>query len=262
MFDQRMINDVVRMTDRLLGAEEFKAYIRDFSDTVAHMYGNIDDPALMIVLNRALLLSINDGDGYETLVDLYMRMWAGIYDRSELFVDYNIMDYPEIKENNEFHDVRDEHLLRDIAIQWIENDTNLRGISLKIFCLDITGWIDHIQGPEFRAVLARIRDCMRNNIVVFRIPAVDEMTLCRVKDAISWYINVDDVYCPPHSLDDYLKFGMNKLKKKDIELDENACAVFRELIQQAQKDPYFWGFRTVNRIIDDMMMSAMRGSCE
>ena len=262
MFDQRMINDVVRMTDRLLGAEEFKRYIRDFSDTFAHMYGNIDDQAMMIIFNRALLLSVNDGDGYETMVDLYMRMWAGIYDRSEIYIDYNVMDYPELKDNPEFRDIREEHILREIAIQWIENETNLKSVSMRIFCLDISGWIDHIQSEEFRAVLARIRDNMHNKVIVFRIPAVDETTLCRVKDAISWYINVDEVYCPPHSLDDYCNFGLKKLKEKDIVLEGNAEAYFRELIQEAQKGPYFWGFRTVNRLIDDIMINTMRGSCQ
>ena len=262
MIDKKMLDEVLEKTDRLFGLEEFKNYIKDFSDSYNHMGTRIDEQALMIIFSRALLLSINDGDGYETLAGLYMKMWAAICDREELFIDYNVLEYPDTKDKSDYHDERDVHLRRDLVLQWLEEETTLNDLGLKIFCLDISAWIDNIQGAEFRAVLSRLSHAMRNNIILFRIPAVDEMTLGRVKDAISWYINVDDVYCPPHSLDDYYNYALKKFSERNIVLDEDAHACLRELIHQVQRRPNFWGFRSVKKLVDDIMMNTIRGICE
>lgn len=247
------INDALRKAGQLKGKEEFKALMKNYAKVFIHMYGKVDPECEMFVFRRALLLSIDKENGCEELVELYAKLWEGFLDRSNMTINYHKLAMPELLL------MKPGTTLRDAVLEDFGNDleNSLRSPMLKVCCIDISEWIDKITGDAFRAVLSRLRYYMSNNILVFRIPAVDENMLKKIKEAIGWYINVDEVYSQPDSQENYLEYGLKCLEEKDIELDEGAQRIFRELIDQAQKKPDFWGFKTIDRLVNDIVLRAL-----
>ncbi|MCR5324739.1 MAG: hypothetical protein K6E85_15895 [Lachnospiraceae bacterium] len=253
MNNSNMIDDVIRMTGRLNGKDEFKTFINNYAGVFRHMFGKVDPECEMFVFRRALLLSIDEGNGYEKLVELYTKLWEGFLDRVEMTTWYHKLKMPDLGE------MRIGISLRDAVLDDFKNSLEVKLYSpvMKTVCIDITEWIDKIESDAFRAVLSRLRYYMSNNILIFRVPAVDENTLGRIKEAINWYITTDEVYSPPDSQENYFEYGLKCLEEKEIELDEGAKRVFRELIDQAQKRNDFWGFKTIDRIVDDITIRAL-----
>ena len=250
------ITDVIEMADSLQGKNEFKEYIRNLADGYVHMQDGIDPDSQMFVFRRALLVSVDDGEGYDQILEIYSKLWAAFLKRTDLSIEKYKLDYPDMSE------IKPQYTLRHVALEMyseIEMSV-LQSPMLKVFCLNISDWIDKTDVDAFRAILARTRNYMNNNFIVFRIPAVDEPTLQKVKESISWFMNVDEVFCPPESQDDYFEYGIGCLKAKDIELDDGAKEIFRELIEQAKKKPDFWGYKTIERITEDITIRALWGS--
>ena len=253
MRDLNKINEALRRASDLKGKEEFKTLMKYYAKIFIHMYGKVEPECEMFVFRRALLLSIDKENGCEELVEIYAKLWEGFLNRLDLTINYHTLKMPEMMAT------KPGTTLRDAVLEDFENqiESSLRTPVLKICCIDISEWIDKITEDAFRAILSRLRQYMHNNLMVFRIPAVDENTLKNIKEAIGWYINVDEVYSQPDSQENYLDYGLKCLEEKDIELDEGAQVIFRELIDQARKRPDFWGFKTIDRLVNDIVIRAL-----
>ena len=214
-----------------------------------HMYG-----CEQFVFERALLFSINDGDGLHTQLQLLGKLWEGILLLNSMPVIYRELRLPDRMEIINTEKLSD----RDIVLSNIEADELLYVPCKQILCLDITQWIDRVESSEFRAVLSRLRDTTEDQLIVFRVPAVDDQALERLREAIGWFFNVDIVYTPPCSLDDYYAYALQKMEKRGLEADEEALAALRRALELRRSDSGFWGFHSVDILIDDLIFAALQ----
>ncbi len=239
--------------DSLIGAEELKRYVNELCALYERIDG-INKDNIDILYDRALLLSINEGDGLETWLEVISGIWKLLLDDDYLPVKRYELKLPKLSDVKEMNMASD----RDIVLNTIENDYILESFEGRRFlCMDITKWVDDIESPAFRAVLSRLRLSLKDQFVFFRIPAVDEVTFRRVKEAIGWFMNVDGLYCPPYGLDDYLDYGMGRLRKQGIKTEAGVEELFREIIAGEKRDRNFCGFKTVRCLADNMVLSAV-----
>ncbi len=237
----------------LIGAEDLKKYI----DKTKALFLAFEDREKDMLDNRAVLMSINEGDGLRTWLFYIRGMFRKMWDE-EIEVKYYELKIPDLMDatNSKYTSKR------DIVLGLLDEDDivdlkYINGMGFRILCMDITKWIDNVESAEFRAVLSRLRATLGSQFVIFRIPAVDAVTLKRVKGAIEWFMNVDAIYCPPYSIEDYYSYGIKLMEERGIEADDRVREILRDLIERERRDRNFCGFVTVSSIVDRMTFAAL-----
>lgn len=234
----------------MIGAYEFKAMYHDMEDAY-NCFKNMS--AIEPFYNRVFLFSINDGDGFNYQMSLLSNLATKI-EEEKVEVKHIKLKLPDILDAEDPKRTTD----RDIVLHTLKTSDALSPGSYRIMCLDIRDWIDKCEGPEFRAVLARLKDTLMDQRVIFRIPAVDEATLMRVKECIGWFMDVKEVYTPPFSLEQYMEYADALLKERGIELDAEAHSMLEKLISKEKQSFSFWGFKSVKTIVDSIVISHLR----
>ncbi|MCR5675785.1 MAG: hypothetical protein K6G16_08760 [Lachnospiraceae bacterium] len=248
------IEQLKREAEELLGAEDLKRYVND----VCGLYAYVQEDRICTLFERALLLSVSEGDGLNTWLSIIARLWEFLLDMDHVSVFPYTLKLPDLMNAGSMQKTSD----RDIVLHTIEEDGVLESIfGRRILCVDITAWIDRVEGADFRAVLSRLKQSMEDQFVVFRIPAVDAVTLRRIREAIGWFMNVDALYCPPFTIDDYLIYAMRRLERSGIRVEAGVTEPLREIITNERRDRGFCGFKTVRRITDELTFAALRNAC-
>lgn len=249
---ENLMKEAVRKAEKLIGADDLKEFVERSSLLFKHSAEC--DAVTVSAISRMYILSVNSGDGICTQLDILTDVLRAMGDVENLGIQYFTLNLPD-------HSIRkldsEAKTDRDIVLEDIKDMGLLKVDKRRICCIDISGWIDRIESAEFRAVLARLRDRMYDQFTVFWIPAVDELTLRRVHEAIEWFVNVDDIYTPPFSVDQYYEYGINKLEKMDVRLDEGAREIFRNCIISRRTDKNFFGFNTINNLINEMIFTTL-----
>ncbi|MCR5688083.1 MAG: hypothetical protein K6G58_08690 [Lachnospiraceae bacterium] len=249
---ENTMKEAVRKAENLIGADDLKEFVERSS--LLYKHSAECDAVIVSAISRMYILSVNSGDGICTQLDILTDVLRAMGDVENLGVQYFALNLPD-------HSIRkldsEAKTDRDIILEDIKDMGLLKVDKRRICCIDISRWIDRIESAEFRAVLARLRDRMYDQFVVFWIPAVDELTLRRVHEAIEWFVNVDDIYTPPFSVDQYYEYGINKLEKMNVRLDEGAREVFRNCIVSRRTDKNFFGFNTINNLMNEMIFTTL-----
>lgn len=249
---ENLMKEAVSKAEKLIGADDLKEFVERSSLLFKHSAEC--DAVTVSAISRMYILSVNSGDGICTQLDILTDVLRAMGDVENLGVQHFTLNLPD-------HSIRkldsEAKTDRDIVLEDIKDMGLLKVDKRRICCIDISGWIDRIESAEFRAVLARLRDRMYDQFTVFWIPAVDELTLRRVHEAIEWFVNVDDIYTPPFSVDQYYEYGINKLEKMDVRLDEGAREIFRNCIISRRTDKNFFGFNTINNLINEMIFTTL-----
>ncbi|MBE6910578.1 MAG: hypothetical protein E7474_13560 [Ruminococcaceae bacterium] len=245
------VSEATRAALDLIGAKEFKRYLCDTMEVATHMSGGGE----MFVFERAVLLSINDGDGLHTQMRLLARLWEGILGIRQMPVAYKELRLPDRMDAKSMEKLSD----RDIVLSNLAEDGLTYVPCRRVLCLDITKWIDRVERSDFRAALSRLRDTTEEQLVVFRVPAVDELTLRRLREAIGWFFNVDVVYTPPYAIDDYHAYALRRMESRGLESDEETREALRRALEKLRGSGGFWGFHSVDVLIDDMVFAALCG---
>jgi len=248
------VSGALRAALDLMGAADFKSYLSATRELSEHMEA---EKAKELLFPRAVLFSVNDGDGLRTQLRLLADFWRELLKKSELPVEHKELKLPDRSRTKNGDRMTD----RDQMLESIDEEDLLSAREERLLCLDVSRWIDRMEGEDFRTLLSRLRDHRTEQLTAFRIPAVDELTLRRVREAIAWFFSVDVVYTPPYAIEDYVAYGLAQMKQMEIEPDAAAEAWFRAELTAERQDSGFWGFHTVDRLIDDMDYSALRSRC-
>ena len=249
--NQQEISDLQQKVNGLIGAEDLKRYLYE----LAKLYDRLGENGPPVLYERAVLLSIKEGDGLDTWIAAITECWRLILELESIPVKYYELKLPDLLDAGDARKTSG----RDIVLHTIQEDGILESPYVRrILCVDITKWIDNVEGQEFRAVLSHLRQSTEEQFVLFRIPAVDEVTFHRVREAIGWFMNVDPLYCPPFAIEEYMTYACMYLERRDVTLKRGAKTALAKLIQSERRDRNFCGFKTVRRIADDMIYSALR----
>ncbi|MCR5733028.1 MAG: hypothetical protein K6G22_00345 [Lachnospiraceae bacterium] len=241
-------DELISELDKLIGAEELKQYVKN----TCRMYKRFDDSNIDILYNRALLLSINEGDGRSTWKSTIKNMWKMLLDLYDISVKDYVMKPPAIEDAANAKKTSD----RDIVLNKLDSDYVFESMfdDRRILFLDITKWVDNVSGDAFRAVLSRLEASLEEQFVVFVIPAVDDNTLKNIKEAISWFMNVDEIYCPPYGIEEYTEYGLKRFEAFGVKIEDGVEEMLAQIIAGLRRDYQFNGFKSVRAVVDDIMI--------
>lgn len=243
------MEELLQRLEGLMGCREFKQLIRDLYGAYEYYPVDEDEP----FFSRAYLFSINDGDGLSTQLEILSKAYQDFVWEGNVPCDCYKLKVPRLEDNNRYNRTNK----RDMVLDWLEDNEILISPRWTIVCVDIREWIGLTETPEFRVLVSRLRDNLSHIIPVFRVPALDRETLEKIRESIDCYMSVTTVYTTPYSLDEYKEYAIEYAREQDIEFSEGALEVFEKILTRERNSPNFWGFKSIECIVDAAMMNNM-----
>lgn len=122
-----------------------------------------------------------------------------------------------------------------------------------IICVDIGAWTARLRSGAFRRFLARIEDYATDNIVVFRVPFLEDDALETVRRSLGDILTVQTVPFEPFSPAELRECARRSLAAVGYDMTDGAWNVFDALIGCERADGAFYGINTVNKIVREMI---------
>lgn len=221
--------------DALVGSSEYKRLMHELYSVapLVKRHATYD-----VFSNRCYLFSIDAGRGLSTALDLFaellcetglFRFGAGDRIRTTCLPDKEI----------------DADTLCSLVTEGF-------GCG-HIICVDITAWLNRLRDAAFKCFLARIEDYATDNIVVFRVPLLEDDALDNVRRSLGDILTVQTVTFEPLSLAELRECARRSLAAAGYTMTDDAFCVFDALVGCERADGAFYGLNTVNKIVREMI---------
>lgn len=123
----------------------------------------------------------------------------------------------------------------------------------KVICIDISAWISKLNSPEFTEILWYVSNELKQQIVVFRIPFVENDVLNKVKRAISNVLQIRELTFVPLTTDEIKSYAQQLVAQKGFTVNNDAWEVFGARIREEKSDGKFYEFRTILKVVSEML---------
>lgn len=216
----------------LQGAEAFKKYARALVDGAKNFRKYQTQE---YVMQRSLLFVVEDGDGFSTYLNLLAKHMK----------ELRILPSNDFKDSNEVSNVPfDDAWIRIVGKSC--RKVNLVG-------LDLSQMLDKLATKEFQDFLRMVSESAKPTWIVFRIPAMDELSKKKIQDQLSTFFTVEAIDIPVMSLEQYTLFAKQYAKGLGYEVEQDATELLQQSIYQEKLDQKFYGFKTVMKVMEDMI---------
>ena len=122
-----------------------------------------------------------------------------------------------------------------------------------VICVDIGEWTDRLYDGAFRRFLAKIEDYATDNIVVFRVPFLEDDALEALRRSLGDILTVRAVSFEPLSPAELRECARRSLAAVGYGMTDNAWAAYDALIEREKSDGAFYGINTVNKVVREMI---------
>ncbi len=225
---------VIEEIRKLQGADEFIMLCEDIQKT-APLFKKHN--VVSTLTTRSYLFSVDMGGGLTRALNLFADLLA----ENELFPQQQrvreIEVPPEIKDQN--------------PLPVLLN--NLSGADQKMFCLDLSNWMDKMNDPKMRDFLIGIHKLGDRNMFIFRVPYLEKNVLDRIASAIEDVMSVSEISFVPLSVNDLQSIASERLEKYGFTADNDAWDLFSRRLVEEKSDGRFYGIRTAEKVADEMI---------
>ena len=127
-------------------------------------------------------------------------------------------------------------------------------IDNNIIGLDISYFLDGEKYDELRRFMRRLYFLQNKYVFVFRVPFLEKKALDNVADVLSDVMLLRVVQIPP--LHDWvlLECMWDTFRKLGFKPDKSVRELFLQKIRQEKKDGRFYGFKTAEKVVHEMIM--------
>ena len=133
--------------------------------------------------------------------------------------------------------------------------------SHPILCLDISEWQYKLMSDELKPYLRKLNACSGNFTLVFKIPFVEARAINAVGEALSDIFSIHSIVVPPTPLKHLIEYAKEQLAKRNFSLAEDADNNIEKMILQEKRDASFFGFKTVDKIVDRIIYEKAKENC-
>lgn len=227
------------------GAKEYQQMITELTASIPLLK---ERGALKALRMQNYLFAVDCGCGFTTLLssfgDYLHRM--DIYDTGDNAKRTNYTEFIVNKENDGEKAGMDD-IINDLMCSEDEITNNIIG-------LDISYFLEGEKLDELRRFIRRLYSLQNKYVFVFRIPFLEKKALDRIASAMSDLMVLRVVQIPP--LHDYvlLECMWDTFRKLGFKPDRTVRELFFSKIQQEKKDGRFYGFKTAEKVVHEMIM--------
>lgn len=143
----------------------------------------------------------------------------------------------------------------------MERANKKNGAGRSILCLDIGAWQGSLAKAEIKAQLRKLNVQSRTFTLVFRVPCVDARTLVQTEEALADIFNVRTLIAPPLELASLVDYARGELAKRSFSLEAGTEDVLERWILEEKRDDSFFGYRTMDKLVDRMIYAKALGNC-
>lgn len=234
-----------------LQPEQLKTFLEEYDGIIknARKYGLEE-----IIWNTSVLLSVDEGYGVTAALDNITDVLKvnGFSFMSR--VANCVMEYKISAKHFESDGYWDELLSEVESCYRHEKDQGKRSSTTPlIFYFDISEVMGSINKKALFEKLHRMAKVKGSFLYVFRIPFVEEIAFREVSSVLQDIFMLRTVVIPPYTNRELVEYLKGNLQSKGIHLEKGLDDSFEQLIAQEKKDGRFWGFRTMNRLISDIV---------
>ena len=133
--------------------------------------------------------------------------------------------------------------------------------SRPVLSLDVGAWQNRLLSGEVKAFLRKLNANGDNFMLVFRIPFVEARTLNSVAEALGDIFSIRTLVVTPTSLGDLAAYAREQLEKRGFALADDAVDKVEKMIIDEKRDDSFFGFRTVDNLIDKIIYGKAKANC-
>jgi hypothetical protein len=225
------IADAVR---KMKGADELAALI----DELTRIAPTLKQREITDVLaSRAYLFSINAGCGISTAVATLAR----VYIEQELA---KLQKMPvEITVPGDLAGGQ----ITDNLIKLLEQFGD------RVVCLDITQWLNRGRDPEFLNMLLKLYEHRYHQVLVFRVPYMEQSEIANIADALRDVFSIRTVVFTPLLAKQLEELATERLRDCGYIADNDAMHLFEVRVAEEKSDGRFYGITTLERIADEMV---------
>ena len=169
-----------------------------------------------------------------------------VYDTGDNEKRTNYTEYIVNKENDGEKASMDS-IIEALMCEEDEIDNNIIG-------LDISYFLDGEKYDELRRFMRRLYFLQNKYVFVFRVPFLEKKALDKVADVLSDVMLLRVVQIPP--LHDWvlLECMWDTFRKLGFRPDRSVRELFLQKIRQEKKDGRFYGFKTAEKVVHEMIM--------
>ena len=231
-------DEISKKIDELIGAQEFKEFACETIQIapVVRKYGSFDT-----ITERCCLISINDGCGLST----YLELYAELLESLKLFSPDRKKCVEEIKLPPRKAEGQTERFNQLASM--------LARSKNKIISMDISEWMTASDDIEFRKILALAAECAGLNIIFFRVPFVEQNVLEELRQNINDMVFVRTLSIVPFDSEELDSFAKKMTEERGFTIDDGAMEIFRERINEEKNDGRFYGIKTVKKVVLEML---------
>ena len=238
-------------------SRELAAFMRE-TDMVIPMLARMD--AMNSFWNRSLLVAMDDGCGLTDFLKALGRLY-GMHGIAK--ADLGPRDIREMRIEPSAHDeesVDGWDRAVDVAKDMKRANEGNAG-SRPVLCLDIGAWQGRLGRGAVKGVLRKLKANSDNFTLVFRIPFVEASSMNAVSEALSDVFSLRPIVVPPTSLDNLADYVRDSLSKRSFSLADDAHDALERIILDEKRDDSFFGFKTMDKIVDNIIYSKAMANC-
>ena len=226
---------VLARIDALVGSPAYKQLMHELYSVapLVKRHATYD-----VFTNRCYLFSIGAGRGLSTALELF----------AELLCETGLFHFGEGKRVREAR-LPEEEVRGDELCTLVREGFGCG----HIICVDITAWLGRLRDAAFKRFLARIEDYATDNIVVFRVPLLEDDALENVRRSLGDILTVQTVTFEPLSPAELRECARRSLAAVGYTMTDDAWGVFDALVGCERADGAFYGINTVNKIVREMI---------
>lgn len=228
----------------LVGSEEFIALCEEISQMTPYLK-KLKDTAF--IQRSTFLFSIDDGNGLTTALQLL----ADLLKESRLISD----NHPE---EIQLPDTDDPDELNRLESSMRSDLKKLEGC---LVCLDLTKCQSNLDKPGYRALLRTISSNNRG-VLVFRVPFLEQKALNHISAILDDVFFLRTIHFIPMNFEELVECSRRAAAKCGFTLHPSVEPIFAQLIAREKSDGRFYGIKTAEKIVDEMIYEKLRRSPE
>jgi len=234
------------------GVQEYQELITDLTVSIPLLK---ERGAMKAFRMQNYLFAIDPGCGFTTLLSSF-----GNYLQRMQVYDENI----EKRANYIEYKVCKESEGEKIGMGDVIDDLNVKNedLTLNMVGLDISWFLEGEKLDELRNFVRRLYFLQNKYVFVFRVPYLEKKSLDRIAETLSDLMILRTVRIPP--LHDYvlLEYMWDSVQSLGYSTSSALSEPFFEKIRAEKKDGRFYGFKTAEKIVQQMILEKAKNDAD
>lgn len=131
-----------------------------------------------------------------------------------------------------------------------------------ILSLDISACQNKLETPEVREYLRKIAEATTNFICVFRVPFMEGQVIRQLEESLLDVMPIKALAIAPTSLEDMVSYMTRELYLLNCIVEDDCKEVMEQWILQEKKEAGFYGYKTLNKMVKQLIYKKALLNCE